>query len=52
MRRALPAFVRAASRFACGVAFGLVVAIIAQAYQDAHSSRPSLAHPARAKLRS
>ena len=28
MRRALPAFVRAASRFACGVAFGLVVAII------------------------
>ena len=29
MRRALPAFVRAASRFACGVAFGLVIAIIA-----------------------
>ena len=26
---------------------GLVVAIIAQAYQDAHSSPPSLAHPAR-----
>ena len=29
MRRALPAFVRAASRFACGVAFGLVIAIVA-----------------------
>ena len=29
MSRALPAIVRAASRFACGVAFGLVIAIIA-----------------------
>ena len=29
MKRALPAVVRVASRFACGVAFGLVIAIVA-----------------------